>query len=178
MSEDAPKFDFSVLRQLRKGRGMTIDEVSKASGVSLAVISKLERNQTAAEIETLFKVSRIFGMSASDLLALAESPFAHREFECSYNSHGFKFRRIRYGNVMVLLGDAEAGAMASRPEIHHDDYEVCWVLSGRLRLTLPNETTELSAGESLQFDAILEHRYEAIDDAKLIILHIRKEKRF
>ena len=54
-------FDFSVLRELRKREGLTIEATSKRSGVSPAVISKLERNQTRAELETLFRISRVFG---------------------------------------------------------------------------------------------------------------------
>ncbi|MDP0499845.1 MAG: helix-turn-helix domain-containing protein [Verrucomicrobiota bacterium JB022] len=171
-------FDFSILRELRKQHGLTMDEVSTRSGVSVAVISKLERNQSRAELETIYKLSRVFELSAADLLALAESPFAHRERETNYRSDGFQFRRISYANAIVLQGEAPAGAHVKRPEVHHDDYEVCWVTKGRLRLQLPHETYELEAGESLQFDAVLEHTYEALEDSALIIIHLRKEKRY
>ena len=53
---------------------MTLADLSKASGVSGPVISKLERNQQSAELDTLYRLGRAFGMSATDLLALAESP--------------------------------------------------------------------------------------------------------
>ena len=70
------------------------------------------------------------------------------------------------------------GSRVSRPKIHRDDYELCWVLSGALEITLPSERHELAAGQSLQFDALLEHTYLALEDCELLILHIRKEKRF
>lgn len=179
MPENSPaKFDFSLLRELRKRRGFTLEDVSQRSGVSAAVISKLERNQTLAELDTLYKLSRVFGMSATDLLSLAENQFAHRVSEKSYSSDGFHFRRIRYANIMALLGRANRGATTRRPEIHSDDTEICWVLEGKLRLSLPHECYDLKAGESLQFDAILEHTYEALTQVELIILHLRKEKRF
>ncbi|KAF0095469.1 MAG: putative transcriptional regulator [Puniceicoccaceae bacterium 5H] len=171
-------FDFSILRELRKQHGLTIDEVSNRSGVSVAVISKLERNQTRAELETIYKISRAFELSAADLLGLAESPFAHREKETSYRSDGFQFRRISYANAIVLVGDAPAGAAVKRPEIHHDDYEICWVTQGHLRLQLPHESYELTSGQSLQFDAVLEHTYEALEDSHIVIIHLRKEKRY
>ena len=47
-----------------------------------------------------------------------------------------------------------------------------------IAVTLPSESYELSAGQSLQFDALLEHTYEALTDCELLILHIRKENRF
>lgn len=178
MARKAPKFDFSVLRRLRQQHEMTLEDLSRASGVSPAVISKLERNQQSAELDTLYRLGRSFGLSATDLLALAESPLAHRTTETGYRSGAFSFRQIRYANVVALLGTAPAGAKVSRPEIHHDDTEVCWVRSGSLRLQLPHETCELSAGESIQFDAIQQHTYEALADSEFVILHLRKEKRY
>lgn len=178
MTGTAPKFDFSVLRRLRQQHELTLAELAKASGVSVAVISKLERNQQSAELDTLYRLGRAFGLSATDLLALAESPLAHRTRENRHRADQFSFRQVRYANVVALYGRAPAGAKLSRPEIHHDDTEVCWVLSGAIRLTLPNEICELGAGESIQFDAIQQHTYEALADTEFVILHLRKEKRY
>ncbi len=178
MSDPALKFDFRVLRRLRDQHEMTLADLSKASGVSIAVISKLERNQQSAELDTLYRLSRAFGLSATDLLALTESPLAHRSNEKSHRSDDFKFRQVKYANVVALLGSAPAGAKISRPEIHHDDTEMCWVTTGKLRLSLPHEQCVLGAGESIQFDAIQQHTYEAIADSQFIILHLRKDKRY
>ncbi len=178
MAAKAPKFDFSVLRRLRQQHELTLAELAKASGVSLAVISKIERNQQSAELDTVYRLARSFGMSATDLLALAESPLAHRTTENRHRADKFSFRQVRYANVVALSGRAPAGAKLSRPEIHHDDTEVCWVLAGRIRLSLPHETCDLGAGESIQFDAIQQHSYEALADSEFVILHLRKEKRY
>jgi len=173
-----PKFDFSVLRRLRDQHDMTLSDLSKASRVSIGVISKLERNQTSAELDTVFRLARAFGMSATDLLAMTESALAHQAKETTYRSGQFTFRQVKFANVVGLLGEAPAGASVKRPEIHHDDTEVCWIISGRLRLVLPHETFELDERVSIQFDAILEHTYEALTDCRLIILHLRKDKRY
>lgn len=171
-------YDFSILRDLRKREGLSIEDVSRRSGISAAVISKLERNQTLAELETLFKLSRVFGMNATDLLALAESRTAHKEMESEHDAGGFHFRQISYGNVRCLMGTAAKGQKVTRPEIHQDDYELCWVLSGKVRVALSTEVHDLKAGEAIQFDAILEHTYEALDESRIIVLHLRKGKRF
>ena len=173
-----PKFDFSVIRRLREQHALTLADLSDRSKVSMAVISKLERNQTTAELDTLFRLARAFGLSATDLLAMTESSLAHRVKETSYRSNQFTFRQIKFANVVALLGEAPLGASVKRPEIHHDDTEVCWIISGRLRLTLPHESFELAEGQSIQFDAILEHTNEALADTRLDILHLRKEKRY
>ena len=171
-------FDFSILRELRKREGLTLDEAASRSGVSIAVISRLERNQTSAELETLYKLSRIFGMTVTDLLALTESRMAHRKGEESYQSDGFSFRVIRYANHACYLGQAKAGSRIRKPEIHHDDHETCWIIEGRVQVELPHETVELAAGESLQFDAIQEHSYKALENSRLILVHLKKGMRY
>ena len=171
-------FDFSILRDLRKRTGLRIGELSRASGVSASVISKLERNQTRAELDTLYRLARVFGVTAAELLNLAESRLSHPLIATEHRSEDFLFREINYRNIRCLHGKAEQGARMKHPNIHQDDYELCWILEGTLRLTLPSEVHELSAGQSLQFDALLEHTYEALTDCELLILHIRKENRF
>ena len=75
---------------------------------------------------------------------------------------------------MLLRREQECRAR----EIHRDDYEVCWVLSGRVRFTLPDEKHELTSGEAIQFDAILHHTYEALENCEVVVIHLRKGKRF
>ena len=171
-------YDFSILREIRKREGLTLDEVSNRSGISISVISRLERNQSSAELETLYKLGRVFGMSATDLLALSESRLAHRKSEEQYRRDGFQFRVLRLAKHACFLGTAKAGSRIRKPEIHHDDHETCWVTSGRIRLELPHETLEIGAGESIQFDAIQEHSYEALEDSTLILVHLKKSKRY
>jgi transcriptional regulator with XRE-family HTH domain len=171
-------FDFSILRDIRKREGLTLEEVASRSGLSIAVISRLERNQTSAELETLYRLGRVYGMSATDLLGVAESRMAHLKRDEEYRSDGFSFRVIRYANHCCFHAEAKKGARIKKPEIHHDDHETCWVIEGRVKIELPHESVELSAGQSLQFDAIQEHSYEALENSRLVIVHIKKGKRY
>ena len=175
---DNSMYDFDVLRDLRRREGLSIADVSGRSGVSAAVISKLERNQTLPGLDTLYRVGRVFGLNPSEVLQLAEKQSAHRLRAESHSANGFTFTEIRYGNVRCLKGIALAGSSLSRPEIHGDDYEVCWVLEGCIEFQLPNEVHLLRAGEALQFDAILHHSYKALEKSKFLIVQMRKDKRF
>ena len=171
-------FDFSIVRELRKRANMTLADVSERTGISPSVISKLERNQTAAELETLFRISRVFDLNTTDLIALAESRTAEKNREKTYTSGDFQFKRISYNNMRAFRGYAPKGAAVRRPEIHVDNFEICWVLRGRLMIQLPKERHELTPGESLQFDGALDHTYEAMEDSEFLIMHLKKGKRF
>ena len=178
MEENDRICDFGILRELRKRENMSIADLAGRSGISASVISKLERNRTAAEMDTLYRIARVFGLTLSDLISLAENRTAHCVNAERYKSGDFVFERVSYANMRCMHAVAKKGAKVSRPELHRDDYELCWVLKGGLRFSLPNESYEVKQGMSIQFDALLEHTYEALEDSELIIVHLKKGKRF
>ena len=171
-------FDFSFIRSLRKREGMNIAALSNLSGVSPAVISKLERNLCKAELETIHRIARALGQNTSDFMMLAESTSAHKNAEAKLKEENFMFREVKYGNVRCLLGKGKAGSRVDSPEIHRDNYELCWVIDGKVNFFLPGERHELKKGDSIQFDAMLEHTYEVVEDTEMLFIHILKDKRF
>lgn len=173
-----PNYNFAILRDLRKRAGWTIGEVSRRSSVSQAVISKLERNQTRAELDTLFRLARVFDLTATELISLAEPRTSQVKREVDYKSADFTFRRIEFRNSRCMIGEACAGGTVSRPDIHSEDYEMVWVLQGTVEVTVADETHVLEAGDAVQFDAVLTHRYTARTDCRIIVQHIAKDKRF
>ena len=177
-TETAPLWDFRLVRDLRKREKMSLKQLSERSGVSVSVISKLERNAGTAEMDTLYRIARVFGLTLSDLIALAENRIARQVNEEKYRSGAFSFRRVAYNNLRCMFAKAPAGAKVSTPELHRDDYELCWVLRGKLKFALPKETHVLTAGMSIQFDALMHHSYEAVEDVEMLLLHLRKGKRF
>ena len=170
--------DFSILRELRKQFNMSIADLSAKSGVSSSVISKLERNHTTGEMETLFRLARVFGLTLSDLISLAEKRTCHLAKSECYKSGDFVFDRVDYGNMRVMHASAPAGAKLSTPSLHRDDYELFWVRSGKVQFELPQENYTLQKGDSIQFDALLHHTYQVLEDCEIVIVHLKKDKRF
>ena len=170
--------DFSVVRQLRKREGLTLEDLSQRSGLSISVLSKLERNQNLVELETLYRLARAFQLSASDLLSLAESVAAHAKSVERYQSGPFHFEKVSYQGIDCFRATAQAGGSLSKPEAHGDELEICWVHRGLLHIEFSHEKHELSPGQALKFDAALEHTYTIIEDAELTIIHLTKSHRF
>lgn len=170
-------YNFSILRNLRKAQGYTIADVAQNSGISTAVISRIERNQAMPELETLARLSKVFGISATDLLGLAENRTARTVDAQHYSSGGFHFQHVQFLDLQIFLGSALAGARVNRPEVHHNDTETCWVLAGAIELRVGSDKYTLKEGEAIQFDAVLEHEYHALQDCRILMLHLHKGKR-
>ena len=173
-----PTIDFSVVRDLRKAEGLTLQQVADRSGLSVAGLSKLERNQNLIELETLYRLARVFGLTATDLLSLAESRSAQRKSVQRYQSGPFDFEKLTCRGLDLFHATARAGDSLQHPEAHGDEYEVCWVREGEINILFSHERHALHPGEALQFDAILPHTYEIIRDASLVIAHLTKSHRF
>jgi transcriptional regulator with XRE-family HTH domain len=171
------RYNFTILRSLRKAQGYTIADVAQNSGISTAVISRIERNQAMPELETLARLSKVFGISATDLLGLAENRTARVVDAQHYSSGGFDFHNVHFMDLQIFIGTAPAGSKVNRPEVHHNDTETCWVLSGSIELMVGTDKYTLKEGEAIQFDAVLEHEYRALQDCKILLLHLHKGKR-
>ncbi len=170
--------DFSIVRDLRKRSGMTLEDVSQKSGLSIAALSKLERNQKMIELDTLYRLARVFGLSATDLLTLVESCSAHSKSAEFYTSGPFQFERVRFKGIDCFYANAKAGGQLSKPEAHGDEFEICWLRTGCIQITLPREQHTLKPGNALKFDAALEHSYEILEDSEIAIIHLEKTHRF
>lgn len=63
------------LRELRKAKSLSLQELSNASGVSVGTLSHVERGLTSASVKTLSRISRELGVSINDLLGnIEQSP--------------------------------------------------------------------------------------------------------
>jgi transcriptional regulator with XRE-family HTH domain len=172
------RYNFEFLRFLRKQHGLTIEALARKSGVSFAVISKLERNRANPSLATLEQLAKALTVSATELVSLAEFKTREIRGEERYKTDGFSFRKVSFNNAMVSLVRVKRGGKLSRPEVHQNDNEIVFVKEGRIKLLTAMGDYTLKKGDSIQFDAIFKHTYQAENDAELIVVHTRKSKTF
>ncbi len=60
-----------MLRQLRKERGATLSEVAEATGISVPMLSRMERGERLPSSDTLKSISAYYGTSARSLAEAA-----------------------------------------------------------------------------------------------------------
>lgn len=63
----------SRIRDLRRGRSLTLDELSRRSGVSKGMLVEIEKGGANPSIAILCKVAAAFGISVADIVSVAES---------------------------------------------------------------------------------------------------------
>ena len=164
-------YDFSILRELRKKRKMTIADLSAKSGVSYVAISKLERNQGNPELKTLDRISRALEMPTHNLLALAEQKHPTHAEEATFKVlETADCRHVDLEGTRIFVVTAPKGAHGLQSEFHQDDYEHCYVLEGKVKITVRGSDYTLGPGQALSWDCIFEHNYEALKDSEYILV--------
>jgi transcriptional regulator with XRE-family HTH domain len=162
-------YDFSVLRELRKRRGLTLEGLSKVSSVSYVVLSKLERNQGNPGLKTLDSIAKVLGLATHNLLALAE-----QQEPCSAWARTHKMPNnaecqvLELDGMRLLVVRAPKGAAGNEPVPLRDDHVRCLVLEGALKITVRGKDYVLKSGDGLMWDGVLDHRYEALEPSAFI----------
>jgi transcriptional regulator with XRE-family HTH domain len=63
----------TVIRERRKGLGLTLAQMAQRTGVSLGYLSQIELGKNSASIETLYRISLGLGIKMSDLFQSIQS---------------------------------------------------------------------------------------------------------
>ncbi|MFJ6250107.1 MULTISPECIES: helix-turn-helix domain-containing protein [unclassified Streptomyces] len=145
------------LRRLRHDRGVTLAELSAATGVSVSTLSRLESGQRRPSLELLLPLARAHQVPLDELVGAPP-----------VGDPRVKARPIvRHGRTMYPLTRQPGGLQAYKviqekpyesPEPRvHEGYEWLYVLSGRLRLHLGGREVVLTAGEAAEFDTRVPH---------------------
>lgn len=143
----------------RTRRGWSISALAQASGVSRAMIAKIEHGDVQPTAALLARLSGALGMTLSELVATAERPaerLVRREDQPIWQDPetGYVRRAVSPpASFMLQLVEVELPALA-RVSMPQESYlfidQQIWVLEGRLRFTEGERTHELDAGDCLQ----------------------------
>ena len=165
----------SKLRRLRLRKSMGLVELSKHTGLSPALLSKLERDVMHPTLSTLLRIAMVFSVGLEyffnpepkavlaivrkkDRLRFPDSPDA-RKIAYYFESLDFPVPNRALNAYLAEFEPIEAGEV--RPH-HHPGVELLYVLSGRLELRVGDDPHELLEGDSVYFDSSVVHSYRRI----------------
>ena len=146
----------------RADRGWSLAELAGRSGVSRAMLSKIERGQASPTAALLGRLSGAFGLTLSTLLARAERSHgrllrASAQLTWQDPESGYIRRQISPPSELPLeLIEVElpGGAEVSFPASSYAFIrQIIWVIRGALSFMEGAERHELRAGDSLLLGA-------------------------
>lgn len=160
------------LRRVRRQRGVTLAELSEATGISKSTLSRLESGQRKPSLELLLPISAAHQVPLDELVGAPQVGDPRVRFEP---------KRVGDRTVVALTrqpGGPQAYKMiipytGEDPDPRtHEGYEWLYVLSGRLRLVLASQEVVLRQGEAAEFDTRLPHWFGAAAGRPVEILSL------
>ena len=163
------------LRQLRLRKSMGLLELSKHTGLSLALLSKLERDVMHPTLPTLARIAMVFSVGLEyffnskptpvleivrkkDRMRFPDSPDA-RTICYFFESLDFPVPNRPLNSFLAEFNPVEPEQTRSH---EHTGEEFIYMLSGRLELRVGGETHELAEGDAIYFDPSVSHGYRGM----------------
>lgn len=184
----------SNIRERRTAAGLTLDALSRESGVSRAMLSDLERNAKSPTIRILSQVAAGLGCKLSELLGEGKAE-RHGTVEVVRESeqqvlidrrsgverHVLSPAFLRRSLELVMYVIPPGKGAGTFPAHMPGTLEHITVVKGCLRCTLGDTQVTLEKGDSLSFSADITHAFENAGRAPcryfLIIDSSQSEKR-
>ncbi len=166
------------LRRLRTQRGLSLERLAKASGVSRAMLGQVELGQSAPTINVLWKIARALGLPFSALISSAASSGTRvlRAAQAKrLTSHDGRFssralfpfeepRRVEFYQL-ALAPHSEERAEPHPPGTS----ENLVVTQGQLELATGEELHALQTGDAILFEADRPHVYRNPGDEEALM---------
>jgi transcriptional regulator with XRE-family HTH domain len=169
---------------LRKQKGLSLDELAAASGLTKGYLSKVERGLSVPSISTALRLARCFGLSVGQLLGDEEIDEAITVVRKGKRRSFMREGSPLESNYESMAGHKSLRAMdpfIMRPPREFDDdrmfqhvgEEFMFVLRGAVEVEFPARRVRLEEGDSIYFDAHIQHRTRCIDEGAevLVVVH-------
>lgn len=162
----------SRVRELRKRKGWTLEELSAACGVSRSMLSEVERGAANPTLGVAFRIAQAFSMTLGELVDGGGGGAGPRIDVIRSDDRTYHFRsdrncRIRTLSPLHLEKSVEfyevvlhgGGALRSLPHFA-GARELLTVHKGAVRVRSGGDAAELRAGDSAHYPADVEHAIE------------------
>ncbi|GAA0534025.1 helix-turn-helix domain-containing protein [Chitinophaga japonensis] len=187
MTEDIIIQISNKIKEKRKSRGITIQELADRADVSKGLISQIENNRTVPSLLVLINIIKALNLDMNEFFheigqqqqsskIIIKEAAAYEPIE-KEAAKGFLYKRVltksvKHYPVDIVILELKKGARRNSM-VKTDAYEYKYVLQGTVEYQIEDEKHVLHTGDSIFFDGRLGHKPANIgdDDAKILVVY-------
>lgn len=164
------------LRNLRLKKSMGLVELGKHTGMSAAMLSKLERGKLFPTLPTLLRIAMVFGVGLEyfftderkrHVVSIVRKkerirfPENHGGSTIAYNFESLDFKATER-KLNAFYAEFETLPTGNTRQHQHSGVELLYVINGRLELSIGQEIYTLDTGDAIYFDSGVRHSYRRV----------------
>ena len=173
------------LKALRAARGVTLDQLAAATGLTKGYLSKIQNSRKLPPIATLSRIAQALGTGIGsffgDILKQGEGASVVRKSERlpvvrGGTAFGYDYVSLAHDRLVKRM-EPFVFTFPSKIDRHvffdHGGEEFVFILSGRVIFQVGDERWALVKGDSIYFDAAIPHRGWSVgrDATALVVIH-------
>ena len=172
----------ATFRRQRHAKGMSLQELARESGVSVGMISQIERDIANPSMRVLTALRRALNMPMQEMFsdkadeAGQEPPFLRRAANRPHIDLGSLQKELLTsgGNhhLQMMILTIAPGATSGNTAFSYPAEKGGLVLEGELTLFVNGQSAVLKNGDSFVFDSALEHGFRNDSDTPARILWV------
>lgn len=161
------------LKTLRLRKNLGLVELGRHTGLSAALLSKLERSKLYPTLPTLARIASVFDVGLDHffmdernrhVVAVAKKQDRKRFPERPGSSEvSYFFETLDYGatprKLNAYYAEFQTIAKGKLKPHTHTGAELLYLMSGSLEMAIGGECYELEVGDTIYFDSIVPHSY-------------------
>lgn len=184
MNDDVLNCDVGQkIKEIRKLKGMTLQQLSTASGLSSAYLSNLERNVISPTIVQLQKVCSSLNVNITDVLTTHDenkSPVVKaNERDVFFSEKGkVKYEMLNNGenDIEGICITVEKGINYERTSWGHDYDEIAVITQGSLCIEMSGKEYIINPGDTIYIPKNTLHTFKNVGDSTCISYWFYKKK--
>lgn len=173
------------LRNLRRKKAITLDKLSKKTGLSKGLLSKIENGKVSSPVSTLAQIAEALKVKLSYLVD-GEAGLPERKYALVRRGQRVRLDKdpTSFGLYMEMLAHQKPNKLMepsilvlepnrSEPVIFtHPGEEMLFVLTGEMEFNYGGEIFTMQEGDSLYFDSTVPHGGRNLGKDELRVLMV------
>jgi len=180
------------IKERRREKNITVQELAVRANVSKGLISQIENSRTIPSLIVLIDIIKALEIDLNEFFKDMRSKSDHlpvlvkrkHEYDHFEKEHadGFHYQRIFTQSISQSTVDIvilELEPDASRPLVETEAFEYKYILSGQVAYRFNDDTVTLNQGDSMLFDGRIPHTPKNMGDttASMLVVYFFEEKK-
>jgi transcriptional regulator with XRE-family HTH domain len=163
------------LRSLRQRKSMGLAQLAEHTGLSAAMLSKLENARLVPTLPTLVRIATVFNVgldyfftdprkrhvvaiSRKDERIKFPADAKPRDAAFDFESLNFRATERKLNAFLAHFHDLPPAKIAPH---YHAGVELLYIIDGDLEISIGTEIYQLSKGDAIYFDSVQKHAYRS-----------------